>query len=194
MYPNPQDALPLPARPDLENYKELAKGLVTAGKFSGDLAPDRRMEDFARRTLADHPSLTKARLVIAQTYGFESWSKFARHVEALGRNSPVARFESAVDAIVNGDAGTLRDLLRADPELARARSGRVHAATLLIYVSANGVENYRQKTPKNIVEIAELLLDAGAEVDAPANVYGGGCATGDCLSGQRTAESRRIPR
>jgi len=181
MYPNPQDAIPLSGRPDLENYKELANGLLTAGKFSGDLAPDRgadrRMEDFARRTLADHPTLTKARFVIAQIYGFESWSKFTRHVEALARKSPVSRFESAVDAIVNGDAGTLRDLLRADRKLVHARSARVHAATLLIYVSANGVENYRQKTPKNIVEIAGLLLDVGAEVDATANVYGGGCAT-----------------
>ena len=27
MYPNPQDALPLPQRPDLEQYKKLAKEL-----------------------------------------------------------------------------------------------------------------------------------------------------------------------
>jgi hypothetical protein len=154
MYPNPQDALPLSERPKLKNFEELAEGLR-----------------------ADHPTLAKARFAIARTYGFESWPKFSRHVEALGRNSPVYRFESAADAIVNGDPGTLRDLLRADRKLVHARSGRVHAATLLIYVSANGVENYRQKTPKNIVEVAGLLLDAGAEVDAAANVYGGGCAT-----------------
>jgi ankyrin repeat protein len=45
---------------------------------------------------------------------------------------------------------------------------------LLHYVSANGVEGYRQKTPKNIVRITKLLLNAGAEIDATANVYGGG--------------------
>jgi ankyrin repeat protein len=50
---------------------------------------------------------------------------------------------------------------------------RTHRATLLHYVSANGVENYRQKTPKNAVEVAKILLDAGAEVDAEANMYGG---------------------
>jgi len=44
-------------------------------------------------------------------------------------------------------------------------------------VAANGVENYRQKTPANIVEITKLLLDAGAEVDAEADMYGVPCTT-----------------
>src|SRR5260370_10981231 len=35
MFPNPQDALPLPPRPNLEQYKRLAKDLVGACK-SGD--------------------------------------------------------------------------------------------------------------------------------------------------------------
>ncbi|RPJ51291.1 MAG: ankyrin repeat domain-containing protein, partial [Acidobacteria bacterium] len=45
--------------------------------------------------------------------------------------------------------------------------------TLLHYLGANGVEGYRQKTPQNAVEIATLLLEAGAEVDALAGMYGG---------------------
>src|SRR5205823_3220697 len=68
-------------------------------------------------------------------------------------------------------------LLHENPELVRARSTREHGATLLHYVSANGVEGYRQKTPKNAVEIAEILLNARAEVDAEADVYGGGATT-----------------
>jgi hypothetical protein len=36
----------------------------------------------------------------------------------------------------------------------------------LHYVAANGVEGYRQKTPKNAVKVAEILLNAGAEVGA----------------------------
>jgi hypothetical protein len=59
----------------------------------------------------------------------------------------------------------------------RTRSSREHHATLLHYVSANGVENYRQRTPANIVSIARGLLDAGAPVDAEADVYGGGATT-----------------
>ncbi len=53
----------------------------------------------------------------------------------------------------------------------------VHRATLLHYVAANGVERYRQKTPKNAVEVAKVLLQAGAEVDALAEMYGERCST-----------------
>lgn len=82
-------------------------------------------------------------------------------------------FESAVEAVVTGDLAALRSLLRDHPQLARARSTRDHRATLLHYSAANGVEQDRQKTPKNAVEIAKVLLDAGADVDASAEMYGG---------------------
>jgi len=173
MFPHPHEALPLPERPNLENYRKIAKSLVKSAR-SGEVAD---LSEFARRQLVDHPTLTKAQFVIARTYGFESWPKFARHLEALAHNSPVSRFEAAADAIANGDATALGELLRADRKLAHARSSRRHAATLLNYVAANGVEQYRQKTPRNIVEIARMLVDAGAEVNAEANLYGGGCAT-----------------
>jgi len=92
--------------------------------------------------------------------------------------SPESQFEAAADAVVNGDIATLRHLLKENPGLIRARSHREHAATLLHYVAANGVEDHRQKTPPNITEIAELLLKAGAEIDAIANVYGGSTTLG----------------
>ncbi|HJP93706.1 MAG TPA: ankyrin repeat domain-containing protein [Pyrinomonadaceae bacterium] len=76
------------------------------------------------------------------------------------------RFEEAADAVVNGDAGALKDLLDEDPGLIQARSTREHRCTLLHYVGANGFEGYRQKSPPNAVEIAKLLLQRGAEVDA----------------------------
>lgn len=111
--------------------------------------------------------LGEARHIIAQKHQFETWPELVAHVNALGdAKSEVARFEAAVEAIVGGDARALRKLLREDPELVRARSTREHHATLLQYTGANAVEGYRQKTPKNIVEIARMLLKAGAEVDA----------------------------
>jgi ankyrin repeat protein len=123
-------------------------------------------------------TLAGAQLFIAHEHGFTNWPKFARHVRELARNnSHVAAFERAADAIVMGDVPTLRQLLAAHPGLARERSTREHRSTLLHYVSANGVENFRQKTPKNIVEIVNLLLDAGADVDAESDAYGGGCTT-----------------
>ncbi len=88
----------------------------------------------------------------------------------------MAEFESAV-AVVDGDVAVLERLLREDPELVRARSPRPHRATLLHYVAANGVEDDRQRTPANAVEVARMLLRAGAEVDAVANMYGGQATT-----------------
>lgn len=86
-------------------------------------------------------------------------------------------FEAAADAIVNGDLASLRQLLAEHPDLIGARSTRDHHSTLLHYVAANGIEDVRQTTPANIVEIARLLLDAGADVDAESAAYGGGCTT-----------------
>lgn len=161
MFPTPQDALPLLRRSNLERYKKLARELLKAYK-SGDTAC----------RLAD------VQLVIARSHGFENWSRFAKYLKAMEhKSSAVARYEAAADAIVEGNLTRLKRLLRNDPALVRARSMRQHGATLLHYVSANGVEGYRQKTPKNIVAIAVLLLNAGAEVDAEADVYGGGATT-----------------
>src|SRR5262249_36225794 len=109
---------------------------------------------------------------------FASWPKFARHLEGLARaNSPVSTFEAAVDSIVNGDLARLEELLGENPEVAGGRSARGHRSALLHYVSANGVEDFRQKTPKNIVEIARLLLKAGADVNAESDAYGGRSTT-----------------
>src|SRR5438876_8772234 len=125
--------------------------------------------------------LADAHLTIARWYDFDSWHRLMEYVEAITREgSSVAEFESGVDAVINGDVATLASLLRANAELVRSRSTRVtpfdppvHRATLLHYVAANGVEGYRQKTPPNAVEVARILLDAGAEVDALADLYGG---------------------
>jgi len=135
-------------------------------------------EEIARveRAVQSKPpaKLTDAQFFIARAHGFESWPKFTRQVRALQRrDSPDARFEAAADAIVTGDIQTLRQLLAQDPSLISARSHRSHNATLLHYVAANGIEGFRQKTPKNIVDIAKLLLDSGADIRATSNAYGG---------------------
>lgn len=120
-----------------------------------------------RRTLAG------AQLVLARIHGFSSWGALARHIEALrDSHSPVARFEAAVDAVVSGDLPALGRMLAERPGLAHERSTRSHGATLLHYVSANGVEGYRQRTPPNIVAITKALLRAGADPNATAESYG----------------------
>ncbi len=83
-------------------------------------------------------------------------------------------FDKAVLSIVNGTAACLKRLLQQDPTLIKVRSPSAHRATLLHYVAANGVENELQRTPANAVEIAWILIAAGAEIDALADTYGGG--------------------
>ncbi|HEY6802793.1 MAG TPA: ankyrin repeat domain-containing protein [Pyrinomonadaceae bacterium] len=122
--------------------------------------------------------LSDARFIIARAHGFATWTRLIKHIEALAdKNSSVARFEAAADAIVAGELSRVKRFLKQDPSLVRRRSTRQHGATLLHYTAANGVEGYRQRTPQNIVEITTLLLDSGAEVDAEADVYGGGSTT-----------------
>jgi ankyrin repeat protein len=82
------------------------------------------------------------------------------------KDAIVLEFELAVEAIIAGDEPTLQSLLKRYPKLTEGRSTRYHRATLLHYVAANGVEGYRQRTPKNAVRIARILLKTGAEVDA----------------------------
>src|SRR5262249_16910745 len=112
-------------------------------------------------------TLADAQCVVARWYGFENWPVLADFVEAVTHEgSSVYQFESAVEAIITGDLTTLKRLLGDTAELIGARSTREHHATLLHYVAANGVEGYRQKTPKNAVKVAEALLKAGAQIDA----------------------------
>jgi len=215
MDPNPQDVLPLPPRPSLEQYRTRAKDLVRAhktgpeaverwsqrwvdalwraqsgGARSEDSAPHnasmhdahraaQRVARFANERLSgEGAALSQAQFVMARAHGFPSWPRLVEHLDALlHQRSDSARFEHAADAIVNGDLDVLVGLLRETPLLVLARSDRSHAATLLHYVSANGVENFRQRTPANIVAIAEHLLDAGADVRATCDVYGGGADT-----------------
>ena len=121
-----------------------------------------------------------AKLALARCYDFYDWSKLVEYVDAVRKPGPVQHFERAVEAVIGGDAATLSQLLRDHPALVRARSTRVncfdppvHRATLLHYLAANGVEGYRQRSPQNAVEIAKLLLHAGADPNALQDSYGG---------------------
>ena len=190
------DALPLPSRPNLEQYKKLAKDLQSACKSTNPGAIrdwiahwadteasvariEKRWLEFKESSEpAARCALSAAQLFLARAHGFASWPKFSAHLKASSRaGSFISLFEAAADAIVNGEISVLRTLLTNNPELVRARSTRAHQSTLLHYVSANGVEDYRQKTPANIVEIADLFLTSGSDVNAESNAYGGSATT-----------------
>jgi ankyrin repeat protein len=191
------DITHLPYRSSLEEYKTQATQLRDAWRAGEPDAirlfrehhpkfldtripwlPKRTPDAEVRSVFLD---LADAQLAIARWYSFADWARLTEYAGAVTRDdSPVYQFESAVEAVITGYVAALAVCLRERPELVRARSTRVthhdppeHRATLLHYVAANGVEDYRQATPKNAAEVARMLLDAGAEPDALAGMYGG---------------------
>ena len=190
----------VPFRSPLSGYEQQAESLLAGHRAADPAAIDlfhRKHPRFLDEKIKWRPkfipaseirdavlSFDDARLAIARCYDFLDWPSLAVYVEAVSRDGAVFQFESAVEAVVNGGIDALRDALSRDPSLVGARSTRVccfdppvHRATLLHYVAANGVEQIRQKTPPNAVEIARSLLQAGAEPDALADMYGTDCTT-----------------
>jgi hypothetical protein len=185
VYPNPQDALPLPPRPNVEQYRKRARELAKLCRSGNDTiqrwaarwvekllehqpnVPElvrrdsesrtRQIAEYARHQLTRaNCALSQAQFVVARVHGFARWPKLIRHIEGLsGVDFALSAFERAADAIAGGDVAVLERLLAAQPGLVHARSDREHHATLLHYVSANGVENYRQRS-----------LDRGARMQA----------------------------
>jgi ankyrin repeat protein len=192
---------PLPFRSSIEAYEAQADQLLDAFRAGDRDAIDIFWHKHPRFLDDKVPWLPKripvdevrsapldqfdARLAVARWYDFQDWRWLRAWVEAVtNEGSPVALFESAVEAVINGDAAALSSMLRAHPGLVRERSTRIngfdppmHRATLLHYIAANGAEGYRQKSPPNAVQIAKLLLEAGAEPDALASMYGSECTT-----------------
>jgi len=192
--------VPLPFRSPLEQYQKQAeelqddhrRGEPEAIAFFHEKHP-RFLDDTIKwlpKRLNDDEirdaqlNIDDARLAVARAYNFRDWQALAEYVAAVAQDGPVFWFESAVEAVINGDLAALQALLREHPELVTSRSTRItnfdppaHRATLLHYIGANGVEDYRQKTTPAAVDIARALLKAGAEVDALADMDGGHATT-----------------
>src|SRR5439155_10953111 len=137
------DALPLPPRPNLEQYKKLARDFQHACKSSDpgavrdwaarwaetiarlqglEITPkvrsqidvegeriEQRWHKFKKTNeRAARCRLADAQFFVARGHGFASWPKFGKHLEALARaDSPVSKFEAAVDVLVSGDSAAL---------------------------------------------------------------------------------------
>ncbi len=127
-----------------------------SGKELGALPAPERLE------------LSDARSCIAAEYGFGAWPSV---MESDARYAP--DLEAATDALIQGEAIILEELLKQRPELTTMRSPYGHGATLLHYCASNGVEIWRQQVPENIAGLATLLLEHGADPQARMRVYGG---------------------
>jgi hypothetical protein len=105
--------------------------------------------------------------VVAADHGFAAWDDIPQGPD------DDRDFEAAVDRVVGGDLDGLARALARNPSLVRGRSAHGHRATLLHYLSANGVEIRRQTVPANAPRMARTLLAAGADPLAGALLYGG---------------------
>jgi hypothetical protein len=139
------DAKPLAARPSLEQYKKQAKELVKAfraaqSRKSSDSHPTHL--EVIQRVKEHHPrfaddeigdtkfALADAQFVIAREHGFESWPKFAKHVESVASASLASSVDDPIAAFIEAacvprdsshSSGTLERaeaILAAHPEVA----------------------------------------------------------------------------
>ncbi|MGD0444044.1 MAG: ankyrin repeat domain-containing protein [Edaphobacter sp.] len=97
----------IPARPNLEQYKKQAKDLVRDCSLGLAEALARvrrhhpRFHNVAEAELrGDQVALTDAQLVIAREHGFESWPKFAKHLETVNLIASVASLSDPVAAFL----------------------------------------------------------------------------------------------
>src|SRR5271156_1293760 len=157
----------LPARPNLEQYKKQAKDLVKAlaeNPSSADLDRIRRHHPRFHNLPESEMqparvSLTDAQLVIAREHGFESWPKFATHIETLTLIRSLASLPDPVGAFIEWAcvpvhswhvSGTLEHaamILSRYPQVAAAN---IYSAAILADEST--VRGFLSRDPKSATE------------------------------------------
>ena len=172
----------LPESANLKHLKGQAKDLLRAFR-QGDMSALQRLREFhpklsglsddqlAARTI----SLSDAQLAIAREYGYASWPRLRaviaeRHHQELvlthNERLPEGPFKQALDFMDAGDAPRLSAHLAQNPglvhETALFEGGNYfQTPTLLEFLPEN--PNRQGSLPKNALEIAKILLEAGAK-------------------------------
>ena len=150
----------LPARPDLDQQKKLAKELLRAYR-AGDPEAIARI----RAALPDEkaPSLTSAQYVLAREYGFASWRELRERIAQLidERRPPLERFRHAVQ---RGDARAVRALLTQHAELRGSVNAPIFAFDSPALVFAAGQHP----------ELVDVLLEHGADPNRRSDWWAGG--------------------
>jgi hypothetical protein len=178
----------LVSKPDLAQLKYQAKDLRKAIAARDRAAAQRAREfhpQFHKKTdaeiFAGPVRLSDAQTIIAREYGFRSWVALKRYVEkpTAAANTNLSYYERIEDAtflkglhlIDDGDVAALQAHLREHPALVHQHvlfegGNYFRNPTLLEFVAENPVR--RDTLPENIVEVAKVLLDAGAKEDMAA--------------------------
>ncbi|MEM1210473.1 MAG: ankyrin repeat domain-containing protein [Planctomycetota bacterium] len=139
---SPRSFRHLPESPDLDQLKTQAKELR---RRFGDGGPEAIAEvlEFFRPSESEPLTLAQAQLVLARSYGFDSWPKLKARVEGVHK-------QSLVDAIRANDLDAARTILARRPELADATTGRGEQQMIHVAVTEDRPAMVR------------LLMDCGA--------------------------------
>ena len=148
----------LPPRPSLEQLRKQAKSLLKHQQAADSDALMRIRESHPHwKNRSDEQisaapfALADAQQVIANEYGFPSWSRLQSHVKTLEAASAAAKAVAALrDAAGKGDVARLNALLDAHPELIDERAGEGVRTAL------------HQAVFGNSEAAARLLLERGA--------------------------------
>ena len=173
----------LPSNPNLDHLKYQAKDLLKdhAARIPALAQQLREFHPrFAKATDAEifdaELKLSDAQLTIAREAGFPSWARLKRHIEKptladkldLPHHERIEddTFRRAVELLDAGDTAGLRTFMKQHPKLAEQRvlfegGNYFRNPTLLEFIAENPVR--RGKLPRNIVEVAKVILDAGVE-------------------------------
>lgn len=170
----------LPSKPNLDHLKHQAKDLLKA-HAARSVTAAQTMREFHPRfrnasddeIFAAKPKLADAQLTIARESGFPSWPRLKQFVAKptdldLPHHERIhdPAFRRAVDLIDSGDVEGLRSYLIQHPTLVHQHAAfegwnYFHNPTLLEFIAENPIRH--GKLPKNIVEIAKVIVDAGAD-------------------------------
>ena len=148
----------LPPNPNLEQLKKQAKSLLRRKQDANPEALKRIRESHPRwrnlsqeQAAASKFTLADAQLVIANEYGYRSWSKLQSYIKSLEAGSTTAEAVRFLrDAAGKGDVARLNELLDAHPELIDERGGEGVRTAL------------HQAVFGNSESAVKLLLDRGA--------------------------------
>jgi hypothetical protein len=174
---------PLPSHPNLDHLKQQAKDLMKA-RAARSVAAAQRIREFHPRfggfadeaVFAGTFKLSDAQLTIAREHGYLSWARMKARIEKPKRADRLdlphheriedAIFRRAVDLVDAGDVAGLKTHLAQHAGLARRHvafegGNYFRNPTLLEFIAENPIR--RGRWPGNIVEVAELLVDAGAD-------------------------------
>ncbi|MFG0250601.1 MAG: ankyrin repeat domain-containing protein [Phycisphaeraceae bacterium JB051] len=151
--------MPLPAKPNWEHQKKLAKQLLRQLWGNDPDATERLILLHPKPPQAHQAKLSDAQLVIARGYGFTSWAMLKSKIESLS----LTPLEQWINAVKAGDVQQVRKLFDQHPELDDHANDRCFAfdSTALFAAKPNW-------------ELVDLLIAHGADVNLKTGWWAGG--------------------